>query len=105
MRPEANHLPPCTIGWRVLTLPPSISGAFVTSETSLHKPDTHVDHTSSERRSTHSIGIPESLIFLAVPPDPNNLTPASLKPLASSRRLDLSYTDKIALIRTVSVRS
>ena len=40
--------------------------------------------------------IPASLIFLAVPPDPNNLTPASLKPLANSRRSDLSYTDKRA---------
>ena len=28
-------MPPCTAGCRVLTLPPSISGAFVISETSL----------------------------------------------------------------------
>lgn len=32
-----RRLPPCTAGWRVFTLPPSISGAFVMSETSLNK--------------------------------------------------------------------
>ena len=30
-------MPPCTAGCRVLTLPPSISGAFVMSETSLKR--------------------------------------------------------------------
>jgi len=62
------------------------------------------NHASYGREWTHSIGIPASLIFLAVPPDPNILTPASFKPLASSRRSDLSYTDKRALTRILNAR-
>jgi hypothetical protein len=54
---------------------------------------------------SYSIGMSASLIFFAVPPDPNNRTPASLKPLASSGRLDLSYTDNRALIQIVNTCS
>jgi hypothetical protein len=38
----------------------------------------------AQKYCTHSIGMPASLIFLAVPPDPSNLTPAWCSPVARS---------------------
>jgi hypothetical protein len=67
----------------------------VISETSLQ---TLSQKNSSiiKNEKTNWMGIPASLIFFAVPPDPNNRTPDSWRPLARSRRLVLSYTDKRA---------
>ena len=45
---------------------------------------------------SHSIGMPASLIFFAVPPEPRRRTPAAERPRAKSRRSVLSYTDRSA---------
>lgn len=37
-----SSIPPCIAGWRVLTLPPNISGAPVTSDTSLSEKKLHI---------------------------------------------------------------
>lgn len=44
----------------------------------------------------YSIGMPASLIFFAVPPDPSRRTPCSCSPFARSRSPLLSYTDRSA---------
>ena len=46
---------------------------------------------------THSMGIPASLIFFAVPPEPSKRVPAVCNPFAKSMRSVLSYTDRRAL--------
>ena len=67
------NIPPCTFGWRVLTLPSKISGEPVNSDTSV-------------------TGIPASLIAFAVPPVDNNFMPSSCKPRANSTIPVLSDT-------------
>lgn len=52
---------------------------------------------------THSMGMPASRIFFAVPPDPSSRTPAPCSPLASSSRFVLSYTDSNASKRSVPI--
>ena len=81
-------LPPCTVGCRVLTLPPSISGAFVIEETSLQVHERTFNLITGNE--PHSISIPVSLIIRAVPPLPNNRNPISFNPLAKGRRSVLS---------------
>ena len=55
--------------------------------------------TMNFKTKTYSMGIPASLIFLAVPPDPNKRTPAACSPFAKSMRSVLSYTDRRANYR------
>lgn len=86
--------PPWTAGCRVLTRPPSISGALVMEETSLvrvqrskpSQPELVWIQASGKKKKTrkeregagtNSMGMPASLIILAVPPDPRRRKPRS----------------------------
>ena len=68
---RSARMPPAMAGWSVLTRPPSISGAPVTSATSMQ-------------------GIPASARAFAVPPLEISSQPISVRPRASSSRPVLS---------------
>lgn len=59
-------------------------------------PDQVLDVDVPGHMGTHSMGMPASLIFFAVPPDPRRRTPRDCRPLAKSKRPVLSYTDSKA---------
>ena len=70
-------IPACTAGCKVFTLPPSISGAPVTSLTSLQGNFQFYKITfEKNNRKTYLTSIPASLIFRAVPPEAINSIPS-----------------------------
>ena len=77
---RSARIPPWMVGWRVLTLPPSISGAPV-------------------RSATSTWAIPAAASASEVPPLETSSHPRSDRPRARSSTPVLSYTDSNALIR------
>lgn len=85
-----KYMPAWTAGWRVLTLPPNISGAPVSSDTSLQRTTQfsckiiislskftriHYNTIIKKVEITYFTGILAFLMVFAVPPDATNCNP------------------------------